>query len=405
MASDKPLQPLFLSGSPPPPPFWRRLLRTAPVIIGIWLMTLLFAHLGILHKLEPAVMDAQMRLTQAPEDSFVSIVSIDDDDYRNLFKGRSPLLPEPLAALIDAIAAGDPAVIVVDVDTSDSQFKDFQLERRHDDTPATKPRYVWQREVRNLPESAAASDGEPLDVLGGKTDLDLARNSLGLAILIEDPEDSVTRRYRRLIATKRGNLPSLPWAAAKAFGITREESTDDLIIRYSGDREGSHRVKLTAAKTMELAAKWPAASPISGKIVLLGGSYLDQDRHETPLGRLTGVEVLANAIETETQHEGGEKPVGKLAMLVLQIFESIALILLFHALPLRWALLSSVALIPVLAVMCSLLPGGSWTHSLHFLPILVGLVAFELYEHVRRTALPRAYEDLVGRSDDSGAHH
>ena len=92
-------------------------------------------------------------------------------------------------------------------------------------------------------------------------------------------------------------------------------------------------------------------------------------------------------------------------MLVLQIFESVALILLFHALPLRWALLSSVALIPVLAAVCSLLPGGSWTQSLHFFPILLGLVAFEFYEDVRRTALPRAYQDLVGRSDDSGAHH
>ena len=98
-------------------------------------MTLVFAHLGILHKLEPAVMDAQMRLTKAPEDSSVSIVSIDDDDYRNLFKAQSPLRPEALAALIDAIAAGDPAVIVVDIDTSDSQFKDIQLERRPDSTP------------------------------------------------------------------------------------------------------------------------------------------------------------------------------------------------------------------------------------------------------------------------------
>ena len=224
MARDKPPPPLFLS-PPPPPPFWRRLLRTAPVILGIWLMTLLLAHLGILHKLEPAVMDAQMRLTKAPEDSDVSIVSIDDDDYRNpkLFDGKSPLRTERLAALIDAIAAGDPAVIVIDIDTSDSQFKDIQLERRPDKTPETKPRYVWQREVRSLPESAAASDGEPLDVLGGKTDLDIARNSLGLAVLIEDPEDSVTRRYRRLVATKHGNLPSLPWAAAKAFGKTRED--------------------------------------------------------------------------------------------------------------------------------------------------------------------------------------
>lgn len=48
---------------------------------------------------------------------------------------------------------------------------------------------------------------------------------------------------------------------------------------------------------------------------------------------------------------------------------------------------------------------SSPTQSLHFFPILLGLVAFELYEHVRRTALPRAYQDLVGKSDDSSVHH
>jgi hypothetical protein len=38
---------------------------------------------------------------------------------------------------------------------------------------------------------------------------------------------------------------------------------------------------------------------LSGKIVLLGGSYRDFDRHFTPLGTTTGVEILANAIQTE----------------------------------------------------------------------------------------------------------
>lgn len=35
------------------------------------------------------------------------------------------------------------------------------------------------------------------------------------------------------------------------------------------------------------------------KAVLLGGSYRDFDRHFTPLGVKTGVEILANAIQTE----------------------------------------------------------------------------------------------------------
>jgi len=387
-------------------PFWRRLLRTAPVVIGIWLLTLVFAHLGILHKLEPVVMDARMRLTKAPGDSSVAIVSIDDEDYQTLFHGQSPLDPIRLATLIGALAAGDPTVIVVDIDTSDPRFKGFTLGNPDDGTPEKKPRFVWEREVRHLPERAG-ENLEPLDVLGGKSDLDTATNTLGLALLIEDP-DGVTRRYRRLIPTRQGNLMSLPWAAAKTFleVVKRDvpqESTNDLVIAYSGDREGSHRVKLSAAKTLEMSKQWPAASPIRDKIVLLGGSYLDQDRHETPLGRLTGVEILANVIETETEHGGGHPAPGLLPMLVLQAFEALGLIVLFHAFPLRRALLWSLVVIPV-AIACSFIASGSLSQTLYFLPILIGLVLFELYEHIRRTVVPRAYEGLRGKPD-SGTRH
>jgi hypothetical protein len=40
---------------------------------------------------------------------------------------------------------------------------------------------------------------------------------------------------------------------------------------------------------------------LNGKMVLLGGSYRDFDRHLTPLGKQarSGVEILANAIQTE----------------------------------------------------------------------------------------------------------
>jgi CHASE2 domain-containing sensor protein len=381
-------------------------LRALPVVVGVWLLTLLFAHLGILHKLEPAVMDAQMRLTKPPADSSVAIVSIDDDDYKNLFHGQSPLDPLQLGALIGAIAAGDPAVIVIDIDTSDARFKQLTIDESEDLTPEKKPQFVWHLEVRSLPENVSSGELDPLPVLGGKL-LDGARNSSGLGLLIEDPEDHVTRRYKRLLATTQGHLPSLPWAAVKRFHESSNqhhaESTDDLVIAYSGDREGSHRVKLTAAKTRELAKNWPTASPIKDKIVVLGGSYLGQDRHETPLGTLTGADILANVIETETEHGGGHPAPGTPTMLVLQLFEALGLIVLFHALPFRRALLWSLLAIPVLAVGCSVIAYGSLSQTFHFLPILVGLVIFEVYEHVRRTALPRAYDEL--RGTDSGAHH
>jgi CHASE2 domain-containing sensor protein len=297
-------------------------------------------------------------------------------------------------------------VIVIDIDTSDPRFTQLTIDESRDSTPERKPHFVWNREVRSLPESVSERGLDPGEVLGGKP-LDPARNSDGLAILLEDSEDHVTRRYQRMLPTTQGNLPSLPWAAVEKFRGSGHEnhagSTEDLVIAYSGDREGSHRVRLSAARTLEMASRWPAASPIKDKIVLLGGSYLGQDRHETPLGTLTGVEILANVIETETDHGGGHPAPGFATSLLLLLFESMGLIVLFHAQPFKSAVLWSVLAVPVLAATCSLIAYGSLRQTLHFLPVLFALVIFEGYEHIRRTGLPYAYDEL--RGTDLGAQH
>jgi CHASE2 domain-containing sensor protein len=222
--------------------------------------------------------------------------------------------------------------------------------------------------------------------------------------LIDDAEDKVTRRYRRVIATKDGILPSFSWAITKAYLQDKpadlakfRESSDDLLVRYSGNREGSHRLRFSAAKVAELSQNWPAASPIRGKIVLLGGSYLGQDRHDTPIGQLEGLEVLANVIETELSG-GGYKAPSRGILFLLELFEAFVLILFFHILRLRSALAWSLALIPMMAVVCSKLAYGDIHRFPQFAFVLLGLLVFELYEHFRRTAVPRIYHDIAGSS-------
>jgi CHASE2 domain-containing sensor protein len=222
--------------------------------------------------------------------------------------------------------------------------------------------------------------------------------------LIDDAEDKVTRRYRRVIETQDGMLPSFPWAITEAYLQDRpvdsaqlQASSDDLLIRYSGNREGSHRLKLSATKLEELSKNWPTASPIRGKIVLLGGSYLGQDRHDTPIGQLTGLEVMANVIETELSG-GGYKAPSRAILFLLELFEAFVLILLFHILRLRWALVWSLVLIPLMAVVCSTFAYGDKHHFIQFALVLLGLLVFELYEHFRRTAIPRVYHDLTHSS-------
>lgn len=379
--------------------FGKRLLRTFPVVGALLILTWIFGHSGILHKLETTVTDAEMRLNRPPIDSAVAIVNIGDDDYRNLFESTSPLDPARLQRLIADIAKGEPSVIGVDIDTSSPRFAtQFKIEN-------WSPRIVWERELRNLPENVSGHELlETLPILGGQKNLDPARNSTGLPLLIDDAEDKVTRGYRRVIATQDGILPSFPWAITQAYlqdkpaDLTKlRKSSDDLLIRYSGNREGSHRLNLSAAKLEELSKNWPTASPIRGKIVLLGGSYLGQDKHDTPIGQLTGLEVMANVVETELSG-GGYKAPSRAILFLLELFEAFVLILLFHILRLRWALVWSLVLIPLMAVACSTFAYGDKTHFIQFALVLLGLLVFELYEHFRRTAIPRVYHDLTHSS-------
>jgi CHASE2 domain-containing sensor protein len=256
--------------------FGKRLLRALPVVAVLLILTWIFGHSGVLHKLETTVSDAEMRLNRPPIDSAVAIVNIGDEDYRNLFESTSPLDPARLQGLIVDIAKGEPSVIGIDIDTSSPRFAtQFKIEN-------WSPRIVWERELRTVPENVSGHESlETLPILGGQKNLDPARNSTGLPLLIDDAEDKVTRGYRRVIATQDGILPSFPWAITEAYLQDKpayfpklQASSDDLLIRYSGNREGSHRLKLSATKLEELSKNWPTASPIRGKIVLLVFSVL-----------------------------------------------------------------------------------------------------------------------------------
>jgi len=56
----------------------------------------IFGHVGILHKLETIVSDAEMLWNPGPNDGEVALVTITNEDYESLFGGRSPLQAETL---------------------------------------------------------------------------------------------------------------------------------------------------------------------------------------------------------------------------------------------------------------------------------------------------------------------
>ena len=250
----------------------------------------------------------------------------------------------------------------------------------------------------------------PLNVLGGQSPiLERAQHS-GLPTLIDI--DGTTRFYQRLVETSSGEiLPSIPWAVVKKFDSQLSqalgESKEPLMIRYAGDQRGSHRTELTASEVLKYAAEpgWSDNGYIKDDIVLIGGDYQREDRHQTPLGEMLGVRILATAIETELSGGGIRRP-RKIALFPLWVMQGVALVLIFHFYPLSEKPLTNITLnllvIPITVILCSLIASGSLAYWSYFIPVAVGILINKLIDQFndwRKKRLSKAVRDIVGQRE------
>jgi CHASE2 domain-containing sensor protein len=391
--------------------FLKQFRAAIPALLLAIAGTYVLSRLGILARLEHVVLDTEMAANvQASAD--IRVVNITDSDYDVLFGGDpEDLHPSVLHDLIDAIARSRPAVIAVDIDTSHSHYRNFHLE-------SSWPKVIWERDISNsgqaadlnspsaLPEYAEV---EPSDVLGGQ-DPRLNKNS-GLPLLFNDPDDKVTRLYTRCIETKAGVEPSFVYAIVSAYRTahangrsgaapTCENGADrplqPFFIEYSLRPESSLMAR-RAAQVLGLSGKKQdgglesAIPEFKDRIVLLGGTYRDFDRHATPIGNLAGVMVLANAIQTEL----GGHPVGELSrgwLFVLEFLSGTLLVVLFSVFSLApWKLFASGLLASAaISLGVSYLSFHTMSRFANFAPTLLAVLAFEIYEHVRHKSILQA---------------
>ncbi|HSE15601.1 MAG TPA: CHASE2 domain-containing protein [Pyrinomonadaceae bacterium] len=379
----------------------RRLLRGVPFLLLMLLFVFVFNRVGLLAKLETTVLDTLMRIDAPTQKSAVVIININQQDFTDFFKGQSrPLNPLRLQELITAVAKGNPCVIGVDIDTSFPQFtaKDFVLSGNWSNV-------VWVRETEEVPRSIDEAP-VPLDVLGGRPDF---KGNSGLALLIEDPS-GVIRRYKRLFETDGGPLPSFPWAvfqqSRKCPGIVfpkfpAKVDSSPLLINYS--RPESVERKILAASHVIQSAQdddWPNNTLINGKIVLIGGTYLGEDLHSTPLGEMSGVELNANVIETEMRG-GGIKSPGFLLLALLSLFDGLLVIALFHIFPWPRAMLFSVPAILLLSLLCSWLTYKSLAQWPIFALVMLGAVLAEGLDSLRGhygRSLKELFSKITGKN-------
>jgi len=378
--------------------FWKHLLWTLPGLFLTILLTFVLVRSDNLHEYAADGQDLLMRLSAQPKESRVAIVMIGDEEYENEFKKDGSLNPAKLQELISAIDKGNPKLIGVDIDTSDQRYRDFQFAEWQ--TPV-----VWVRAVYE----PVTERPTPRDVLGGKDPEKLNPHS-GLPLLYD--VNKVTRLYQRLIETTEGNLPSFPWAVVKTLdpkvGEERQATTDRLMIGFAGARPE----EFSASQMLQVADEpwWPENNQIRDKIVLIGVSYLGQDRHETPLGEMHGVRNMAAATETELAGGGVEQP-SDLAFLPLWILQGVVLVFLSQYFRrhnaiwknLAWRLALAVGSALICSLIASLIAARSLTYlSLaylaYFLPVGILLFVEQL-----RDMLNDWREEKLGRVSGVGS--
>ena len=405
---------LGLLPSGPHEPLWKIVLRALPTLVTVSLLMLALEHFGWLKGLETYALDAVLRIQAPSLHTNLVIVTIDDEDYQTLFKGRSPLDTQQVQKILHAVAAGQPRVIGVDLDSSRPEYAQLHL-----------PAAIWGRDAYpaenaadhhqadSHAESHASGHGAlelvRLSAVGGQlketstADHTIATTPPSGVVTFPQDQDGVVRRYRRVYSSPQseppgelaGKVETLSWAIAKKYAeATKEPSREcehvkaaqkdgedeELVLNFAGERT---RFKRLTARHLLAASKqdyWKSNSPLKDAIVLVGGAFREaRDEYPTPVGPRLGVELIAQAIEADLTGRG----IGRLhwiTALVMDFATSLILLYLNWRFPSRYAVYVNLAAIVVLSLGASFLAFHAVAYWFNFSAVLLGIWVHLLWE-------------------------
>jgi len=361
---------------------------------AIAMSSLLFLAVGCTGAAHRIAADIEATLAPAvPPQLRTVLVSIGADDYQRLFGGTSPLDPQPLQRLVSRIMAGGPAVLGVDIDTSAVPFA--TVPRAIDGVALG--RIVWGRDIAQA--NAVDALPTPRPFLGGAGRPDGLRS--GLAVSVIDGSAGTVRWWRRSVPTTQGDLPSLAAELARGDGQTRVGGGDPSALR-SVRFAPTERLELPASVVLADGFDW--RDRIRDRVVLLGGRYDRADVHPTALGPMSGLEVLANTVETERTGRAYQRPHVASIFLIGLLDLALAMVLFER---LRVAVAAPVAIVCGLALAASLAATGAfeaWPYAvLAALAAVIGVLASTLLRH-QRQPIGRLLARFRSRHTQRGGH-
>ncbi len=295
--------------------------QTVCLVVLTALLACLLARFESLFQLESAVRNLAATVHHVSEKDLyqIVIVAISPKEYRDNFNSTSPLDPNKLIDDLIRISQAHPQIIAVDIDTS---HPSYLWHRKGQKSPSARlyteardweKKFVWalpsyQKEDRTFAPTAVLGErplpGSPLWKTSGIT-----------AFPID--ADGYVRTYRRQFVTNHGRLDSLPYALARhvlpeqTFSALQPDDRKRLLSLWGGRIAGlslnepciqSNRSAGVLACSMTAALAEPSA--LRNKIVIVGGTYDSRDEYPTANGKLFGVQIIADTLQTEAAGGG-----------------------------------------------------------------------------------------------------
>jgi CHASE2 domain-containing sensor protein len=404
-------------------------------LIVISLVVVALEHLGWLSSFENTALDTFLLAGRSKPSNNVFLIEITDDDFREVFRGKSPLDAAEVRQILSLIERARPKVIGVDLDTSSSDYREGDWPRAvwvRDATPICDE-HKGEDEIGRESQCTDARSFLRLGYLGGRFTEAESSGSIeteppsGLSLFPLD-RDGVVRRYRSAYFSDRSDPPapykglvdSFPRAVLRAFNTTRTSLTqaendesrhpaaeahassgdgeEDLILNFSGDRYRFPRMSVKQLKQAGERPFWTTDSPLKGRIVLLGGAYrAARDTYLTPVGPRNGVEIAAQAIESELSG-GGLRPINHRIALCIDLAAGLGLIWLnkrFHG---RFMLLINALFIVLASLLGSYFSFHAVAYWFNFTAVLVSVWIHVLWE--REAHFRESQEELKNSRDE-----
>jgi CHASE2 domain-containing sensor protein len=364
---------LDAAGRPPEESSWRSWRRDLGVVLVVSVLSSCAAHLGWLDGFETTGLDVLMNLPRI-DARYVTVVEITDDDYVDLFDGRSPLDPVRLREVLAAIARGKPRLLGVDLETDESRIA---AAPPVEGEPAQWPATVWV---------------EPL-VRGRHTTKLEGQSTVvrGVGAFPVDRDGVIRHYHRKIRRPEQPLMDSFPWAIVRVYCTTASTpecaraaaAPDDaeFLMNFAGNRFDYPRLTTAALLSASTGPAWGTErGPLFGRVVLLGGVFTAaRETRVTPLGEMPGVYIVAQAIESELQG-GGVRAVNELAMLLLDVVGGLLIVALHRHWSVPVAFWSSVIGTPVFALASSIVAFYSFSRWASFAPTFLGVLIHQLYE-------------------------